>query len=87
MLVLSRRPDQAIVIGDDIVVRVLGIERGGQVRLGIEAPRSCRILRQELLEEVESANRAAAESVPDPDRVEVLQDWLGGAADRPDADG
>jgi carbon storage regulator len=39
MLVLSRRANQSIVIGDDIVVTVLDV-RGDQVRLGIQAPRN-----------------------------------------------
>ena len=38
---------------------VLGIDRNGQVRLGIEAPKECRILRSELVEEVKDANRGA----------------------------
>lgn len=59
MLVLARRPDQSILIGDDIVVRVLGIDRSGQVRLGIEAPRSCRILREELAAQIQAENRQA----------------------------
>ncbi|TVR11804.1 MAG: carbon storage regulator [Planctomycetota bacterium] len=59
MLVLSRRADEAIVIGNNIVVRVLGVEKNGQVRLGIEAPRSLRILRHELLQTVGDVNRGA----------------------------
>lgn len=59
MLVLSRRADEAIVIGSDIVVRVLGVEKNGQVRLGIDAPRRLRILRHELLQTVGDVNRGA----------------------------
>lgn len=47
MLVLSRRPTQHIYIGDDVVVRILGV-RGNTVRIGIEAPADVRILRSEL---------------------------------------
>ncbi len=47
MLVLSRKQDQSIHIGDDIVIAVLGI-RGSTVRLGIEAPRDISIVRSEL---------------------------------------
>lgn len=66
MLVLSRRVNDGIVIGDSIVVRVLGVEAGGQVKLGIDAPRSLRILREELIAEVRDHNRkalAAAEAL------------------------
>lgn len=59
MLVLSRKTDESIAIGDDIVVRVLEVDRNGNVRLGIDAPRSCRILRGELMDEIRGANTAA----------------------------
>lgn len=47
MLVLSRKTDESILIDGNIRITVLGI-RGGQVRLGIEAPRSVRVIREEL---------------------------------------
>jgi carbon storage regulator len=47
MLVLSRQRDETILIGDDIFVTVVSIGED-RVRLGIEAPRGVRILRQEL---------------------------------------
>ena len=46
MLVLSRKPAEAIRIGDDILVKVIAI-RGGQVKLGIEAPQGIRVMRTE----------------------------------------
>jgi carbon storage regulator CsrA len=49
MLVLSRKTGQQIVIGEDVHVTVVGVE-GSRVILGIDAPRSQRILRSELLE-------------------------------------
>jgi carbon storage regulator len=49
MLVLSRRADESIVIGDRITVRVVEI-RGNQVRLAIEAPKEVRVLRTELVD-------------------------------------
>jgi carbon storage regulator len=53
MLVLTRKPGEAIVIGPDIEVRVLSVGRGGQVRLGIAAPDEVLILREELVQEDE----------------------------------
>ncbi|CAB4131300.1 CsrA RNA-binding global regulator CsrA [uncultured Caudovirales phage] len=50
MLVLSRNKDQSIHIGDDIVIRVLDI-RGANVRIGIEAPREIKVLRNECLDQ------------------------------------
>ena len=48
MLVLTRRKNQSIVIGDDIVVTVLEV-KGDQIRLGITAPREVQVFREELL--------------------------------------
>jgi carbon storage regulator len=64
MLVLSRRIGESIIIGDDIVVTVLDV-RGDVVRVGIAAPRSVRVHREEVYRELEAANRAAAEVAPD----------------------
>ncbi len=47
MLVLSRKREESIRIGGDVVVTVLEI-RGGRVRLGVEAPTQIRVLRSEL---------------------------------------
>ena len=58
MLVLSRRLGERIVIGPDIEVVVLSAE-GGQVRLGVQAPRDVTVLRSELLAQVGAENRRA----------------------------
>lgn len=65
MLVLSRKTSESIVIGGRITVTVVAI-RGGQVRLGIEAPAEIRVLRQELVSRTpcESAHGAALQSTP-----------------------
>lgn len=54
MLVLSRKCNEQIVIGDDIVVTVVAI-RGGTVRIGIEAPPHVTVHRQEVLEAIRAA--------------------------------
>jgi carbon storage regulator len=59
MLVLSRKIDQRIRIGDDIEIVVLGID-GDHVKIGIKAPRQVPVLRFELLLEVQDENRRAA---------------------------
>lgn len=48
MLTLTRKPGEAIRIGDDITVTVLGV-KGNQVRVGIDAPREISIVRSELI--------------------------------------
>jgi len=59
VLVLSRKLDESIVIGDNIVVKVVAIENG-TVKLGIDAPKEISIIRNELIEELKEQNRAAA---------------------------
>jgi carbon storage regulator len=59
MLVLTRRLGESINIGDDIVVTVLSVN-GSQVRLGIAAPQSVRVVRQEILQGIQEENNAAA---------------------------
>lgn len=61
MLILSRRLNESIVISDDIVVTVLEV-RGDQVRLGIRAPRSVTVHREEVQREILEANKAAAQA-------------------------
>jgi carbon storage regulator len=65
MLVLSRKPAEAIKIGDDIIVKVIAI-RGGQVKLGIEAPQGIRVTRTEPRSGEKQAPPAIAESVVPP---------------------
>ena len=58
MLVLSRRAGESILIGGEIEVVILGTD-GGQVRVGIRAPRTIAVLRKELMQEEEDENRLA----------------------------
>ncbi len=58
MLVLTRRANQSIMIGHDVVITVLEI-RGDQVRLGIRAPRSVEVHREEVFLEVTRSARPA----------------------------
>ena len=61
MLVLSRKLNQAIMVGDDIRIVVVSVDRD-QVKLGIEAPRSIAVHRSEIYEEIQRQNREAAAS-------------------------
>lgn len=58
MLVLTRRPGESIVVGDNIVVTVIEI-KGGQVRIGIDAPREVDVYREEIYEQVRQENLSA----------------------------
>ena len=53
MLVLSRRLGQAIIVGGDVEIRILGLDRDGAVRLGIEAPRHITVHREEVQQRIE----------------------------------
>jgi carbon storage regulator len=55
MLILTRKLGERITIGDDIVITLLEI-KGAQVKLGIEAPKSISIHRQEIYERIEREN-------------------------------
>lgn len=59
MLVLTRRAEEKIKIGDDVVVSILGIE-GNTVKIGIDAPREVTILRMEVFEQIRKENIESA---------------------------
>ncbi|MHB1551227.1 MAG: carbon storage regulator CsrA [Vulcanimicrobiaceae bacterium] len=59
MLVLSRKVNQSIMVGDNVRIVVVGVDRD-QVKLGIEAPREISVHRSEIYEEIQRANLSAA---------------------------
>ena len=61
MLMITRRAGERIVLGDDVVLTVMEI-RGQTVRIGIDAPRSLPVYREEIWAEVKRENEAAAEA-------------------------
>lgn len=61
MLVLTRKVGEAIVIGNDVIVTILEV-RGGQIRIGIDAPRSLPVHRAEIYQQVTAENQAAVAS-------------------------
>jgi carbon storage regulator len=61
MLVLARKPNQSIMIGDDIEIRIVDV-RGDQVKIGINAPRTIKVHRKEIYEEIKKANQEASSS-------------------------
>lgn len=66
MLVLTRKPRQQIMIGDDIVINVVDVQ-GDNVRIAIEAPREVKIYRGEIYRAIQEENRQAAM----PEGVEI----------------
>ena len=74
MLILTRRVGETIRIGEDIGVTVLGV-KGNQVRVGVEAPRSVEVHREEVYE------RLAVESQQViPVQAKAVDGWLSGEA-------
>ena len=65
MLVLSRKPDQSLLLGGEIKVTVLSID-GDRVKLGVTAPRHITVLREEIFKQVQSANAGAASASARP---------------------
>lgn len=66
MLILTRRIGESLVIGDDVVVTVLGV-RGHQVRLGVDAPKDVSVHREEIYQRIQdekSGNTAISDKQP-----------------------
>ena len=63
MLVLTRKPRQQIMIGDDIVINVVEVQ-GENVRLAIDAPREIKIYRGEIYRAIQEENQKAAAPAP-----------------------
>ena len=83
MLVLSRKTNEKILIGDDIEITIVGVS-GDNVRIGIKAPKDVKILRSEVYEEVQKQNIEAA-SVTKHQNAETsakLRQLLGGQLDK-----
>ena len=79
MLVLTRKSNQSIMIGDDIEVSVLSI-MGEKVRIGIQAPRDVPVFRREVYLEIQQEREGVAAGARDP-RPEVERE-LGRLGDR-----
>lgn len=74
MLVLTRRLDESILIGDNIEIRIVQVKGSGDqavIRLGITAPKHVTVLRKEVYDEVVAANQQAVHAA-----VEIPADLL-----------
>ncbi len=74
MLVLTRRLNQSIKIGDDIEITVVEV-RGDQVRLGVNAPRDVSVHRKEVYLQIQQENRAAS-AAPEGESLDSLGDAI-----------
>jgi carbon storage regulator len=64
MLVLTRKPEQSIMVGADIEITILEV-RGEQVRVGIRAPREVTVHRKEVFDQIREENRVANAATAD----------------------
>ena len=67
MLIITRKPGEKIMLGDDVTVEVIEVS-GSSVRIGIAAPRSLPVYREEIwaaVKEENAASAASADAVPD----------------------
>lgn len=84
MLVLSRRKDETIMIGDEIEITIVDI-KGDTVRIGINAPRTVSVHRKEIYEAIQAENIAAAQrqAVPTPTALGNIAALLKGQGGTP----
>ena len=59
MLILSRKIDEKIKIGDNITITLIDVH-GDQVKIGVEAPKNVKVFRQEVFDAIQNENKAAA---------------------------
>ena len=64
MLIITRRPGEKVMVGDDVVIEVIEVS-GSSVRIGIDAPKAIPVYREELWRAVKDENEAAAKSKAD----------------------
>ena len=60
MLILSRKKDEGIIIGDNIKIFINEIKNDGTVKIGIDAPKEIKVYREELYNEILEANKASS---------------------------
>ncbi len=61
MLILSRKLNEKIIIGDNVELSIIEI-KGDQVKLGVNAPRDVKVFRKEVFDAIQAENKAAAQS-------------------------
>lgn len=76
MLILTRKPGESLYIGDNVKVTIVEM-KGNQIRVGVEAPSTLRIYREEIYLQILEENKSAAEGVSDAALKELSGGWKG----------
>jgi len=71
MLILSRKIDEKIQIGDNITITLIDVH-GEQVKIGVEAPKNVKVFRQEVFEAIQNENKAAVVEVENKDNQKTI---------------
>ena len=74
MLILTRRVGEKIVIGEEIKITLLGVA-GRQIKIGVDAPRSIVVHREEVYQRIVEQNRLALKKAEEVDLEETLALW------------
>ncbi len=77
MLVVSRKIGEELKVGDDIIVKIIDIDKN-QVKIGIDAPRNIMILRMELVKEITKQNKLSIQETT-TDTLHTLSDMIKGS--------
>jgi carbon storage regulator len=76
MLILTRKSDESIIIGNNIQIKVLKVQ-GNQVHLGIDAPRELSVYRQEIYDQIRKENENAVQAnISNEDKIKQLEENL-----------
>jgi len=76
MLILSRKIDEKIKIGEDITITLIDVH-GDQVKIGVEAPKNVKVFRQEVFDAIQDENKAAVvNTTEDSKAISVLSKLL-----------
>ncbi|MCL6589532.1 MAG: carbon storage regulator CsrA [Firmicutes bacterium] len=71
MLVLTRKLNESIMVGDEVKITIVDV-KGDQVKLGITAPRQVAVHREEVYREIQKENQLAARGKPNLDNLEKM---------------
>ena len=71
MLVLTRKDDESIIIGNDIEIKIIKTENG-KVKIGIEAPKDIEINRKEIFKQIENENKEAINKQVDIKKIKAI---------------